>query len=156
VWKGGWLAHSARTAIAAGASLVCGRLLRLPEAYWAPITTIVVMQSTLGASLDVSKKRFLGTALGAAAGGLLATYFAPRVVTFAAAIFALGLICAVLRQDQTAYRFGGITLAIVMLVGRTSPPFVIAAHRFAEVSLGILVALVLTAVWPGREQAPGS
>lgn len=148
-----WLSHAARTAIAAGLSLECARLLRLPEAYWAPISTLVVMQSTLGAAWDVSKKRFLGTALGALTGGLLATYFAPRVVTFAAAVFLLGVICALLRQDQTAYRFAGITLAIVMLVERTSPPYQIAAHRFVEVSLGILVGLALLAAWPEQSGA---
>ena len=154
IWRSGWVAHAARTAIAAGASLASARLLRLPEAYWAPITTMVVMQSTLGAAWDVSKKRFLGTALGAAVGGLLATYVAPRLVTFTVTIFALGLVCALLRLDHSAYRFAGITLAIVMLVVRTAPPWVIAAHRFAEVSLGIAVALLLTALWPGAKEVP--
>jgi len=31
------------------------------------------------------------------------------------------LLCAVLRAEQAAYRFGGITLAIVMWVPRTGP-----------------------------------
>ncbi len=147
-----WVEHAARTAIAAGVSLGCARLMRLPEAYWAPISTIVVMQSTLGAAWEVSKNRIIGTALGAAAGGLLASYVAPRVLAFAGAILVLGLVCALLRLDRSAYRFAGITLAIVALVERTSRPYLIAAHRFAEVSLGIAVALVLTAVWPGREE----
>ena len=126
----------------------------MPEAYWAPISALVVIQSSLGAAWDVSKKRFLGTALGAAVGGLLATIFAPRVLTFAAAIFALGLVCALLRLDHTAYRFAGITLAIVMLVARATTPWLIATHRFVEVSLGIVIALALSAVWPEKE--PGS
>ena len=112
---------------------------------------MVVMQSTLGAAWEVSKKRFIGTALGAATGGLVAAYFAPRVITFAAAIFVLGLLCSLLRQDHTAYRFAGITLAIVLLVTRATSPWLIAAHRFEEVSLGILVALALTAIWPAKE-----
>jgi len=53
-----------------------------------------------------------------------------------------------------AYRFTGIALAIVMLVARKQPPWIIAAHRFVEVSIGIVVALVLTAVWP--ESGPPS
>ena len=53
---GGWAAliHSGRTAIVAIASLLAARLFRLPEAYWAPITTLVVTQSSLGAALTVS------------------------------------------------------------------------------------------------------
>jgi len=146
-----WVIHAARTAVAAGASLGCAHLLKLPEAYWAPISTMVVMQSSLGAAWDISKKRFFGTALGAAAGGLIATYLAPGLVAFTAVIFVLGLLCAALRLDQSAYRYAGITVAMVMLVERAQPPYLIAAYRFTEVSLGILVALVLTAIWPGSE-----
>ena len=35
--------HSARTAVAATLSLLAARLLRVPEAYWAAISTLVVM-----------------------------------------------------------------------------------------------------------------
>jgi uncharacterized membrane protein YccC len=60
---GGWviLVHSARTAVAAVVSVLVARLFRLPEVYWAPITTIVITQSSLGAALKVSWKRFVGT-----------------------------------------------------------------------------------------------
>jgi len=63
--------HAVRTAIAAVASLLIARLFRLPEAYWAAIATMMVMQSTLGAAWTISKDRLAGTALGAAAGALL-------------------------------------------------------------------------------------
>jgi len=60
---------SARTDVAAVASLVAARLFRLSETYWAPITTLVITQSSLGAAFSVSWKRFVGTALGALVGG---------------------------------------------------------------------------------------
>jgi len=150
-WKSGGITHCARTGVGAAASLVAARFLGMPEAYWAPITTLIVMQSTLGAAWSTSKSRFIGTVLGAASGGLLATYFEPRVALFGVAIFALGLICALLRLDQSAYRFAGVTLAIVTLVARGNAPWLIAVHRFIEVSLGITVALVLAALWPEHE-----
>src|SRR5580700_11325590 len=56
--------NSARTAAAAVVSLLVARLFRLPEAYWAPITTLVIMQSTLGAALPISAQRLAGTAVG--------------------------------------------------------------------------------------------
>lgn len=151
LWKNGWLVHSARTAVGATASLTVARLLGMPESYWAAIATLTLMQSTLGAAWPVSKQRFIGTALGAALGGLLASYFDPGIIVFGAAIFALGLICAILHLDQSAYRFAGITLTIVMLVVRGNTPQLIAVHRFIEVSLGIAVALALTALWPVHE-----
>src|SRR5271155_5389556 len=112
-WSG-WivLVHSVRTAVAAVASVLVARLFRLPEAYWAPITTLVITQSSLGAALKVSWQRFLGTALGALLGALVASYFGPHALVFGACVFMLGLLSAVVRSDRSAFRFGGITLAI--------------------------------------------
>jgi len=36
------LVHSTRTAVVAVASLLVARFFGLPEAYWAPITTLVI------------------------------------------------------------------------------------------------------------------
>jgi uncharacterized membrane protein YccC len=151
----GWpvLVHSARTAVAALASLLVARVFGLQEAYWAPITTFVITQSSLGAALSVSWQRFMGTALGAVVGAAAASYLGPRVPAFVASIFILGLVCALLGSDRSAYRFGGITVAIVLLIPRTGPAWQAAFHRFAEVSIGIVVALILTVVWPEKEIA---
>jgi len=142
--------HSLRTAFAAVASLLVARLLRLPEAYWAPITTLIVMQSSLGAALPVSAQRFVGTLLGAAVGALAVTYFSGNVLVFGIAVFVIGILCTMLRLERNAYRFASITLSIVMLVPRANSVWVIAVHRFVEVSVGISVGLVLTALWPER------
>jgi uncharacterized membrane protein YgaE (UPF0421/DUF939 family) len=140
--------HVVRTTIAALVSLLVARLFRLPEAYWATITTLVVMQSTFGAAFTVSWHRFVGSAIGAAAGALLATYFGANAVMFAVGIFVMGIVCAALRLDRVAYRFAAVTLAIVMLVAYSNSAWIVAAHRFIEVSVGIAVALAIAAVWP--------
>jgi uncharacterized membrane protein YgaE (UPF0421/DUF939 family) len=146
--------HSLRTAVAAVTSVLAARLFRLPEAYWAAITTLVIAQSSLGAALKVSSQRFFGTALGALAGGIVATYFRPDVLVFGATVFNLGLVCTVPQLDRSAYRFGGVTLAIVMLVPKADPAWLIAFHRFAEVSIGIGMALLLAWMWPECEPSP--
>jgi uncharacterized membrane protein YgaE (UPF0421/DUF939 family) len=149
----GWpvLVHSARTAVAAVASMLVAQLFRLPEAYWAPITTLVITQSSLGVAFAVSWQRFVGTVLGAVLGAIVASHFGPHVLVFGTCVFILGLVCALVRLDLTAYRFGAVTLAIVLLVPRTGPAWQIAFDRFAEVSIGIGVALILAWVWPERE-----
>src|SRR5213594_3993587 len=98
------LVHSVRTAIAVVASLLVARLFRLPEAYWAPITTLVITQSSLGAALAVSWQRFVGTALGAVVGAIAASYFGAQALVFTASVFILGLLSAFVRSDQSAYR----------------------------------------------------
>jgi uncharacterized membrane protein YccC len=153
------LRHQARTAVAAMISYAVARVFRLREAYWAAVTTLIVMQSDLEAALTVSVRRFTGTALGACLGALFVTYFGRNVLAFGAAIFLLGLFCAWLGRvhqrlpqylDRTAYRYGSIALAIVMLVVRDESDWVVALHRFIEVSIGIAVGLVLTMLWPER------
>lgn len=150
-----WLIHSTRTAVAAVGSLLLAKLCRLPEAYWAAITTMIVMQSTLKASLKVSGERLAGTALGAVMGALLATWFGPNTLAFGGGILALGVICAVLFLDRTAYRYAGITLVVVMLIVRNQNTWIVALHRFIEVSIGIVVGLIVTALWPEEDVQPG-
>jgi uncharacterized membrane protein YccC len=146
------LVHSVRTAFTAVASLLVAQLFRLPEAYWAPITTVVITQSSLGAAFAVSRQRFVGTALGAVAGAIAASYFSPNVFVFAVGVFLLGPLCVLARSDRTAYRFAGVTLAVVLLIPRSGvPPWQIALHRCAEVFIGIAVALILTVLWPEKD-----
>ena len=145
--------HSVRTAVAGAISLVIARLFGLSEAYWASITTLVVTQSSLKETLSVSSHRFIGTALGAVVGAIVAGQIGASLLAFGAGVFILGLLCALLGSDQTAYRFGGVTLAIVLLVPRTNSAWHMAFHRFAEVAIGIAVALVLTVLWPESEDS---
>lgn len=148
--------HAARTAVAALTSLLIARLFRLPEAYWAAISTLIVMQSTLGAALPVSAQRFAGTAFGACIGALIGSFFPVNALAFALGIFGIGLVCAHLRVQRSAYRFASITLAIVMLLRRPLNRWVIAAHRFTEVSIGIAVGLIISALWPERRTQPST
>ena len=143
--------HSIRTAIAATVSLAVARLFGLPEAYWAAIATLVVMQSTLAATLLISIERIAATALGAVTGALVASYFAGNLLPFAVTVFVLGLLCAGFRMEKTAYRYAGVTLAIIVLIPRSNAAWIVALHRFVEVSVGILVALAVTAVWPEHQ-----
>jgi hypothetical protein len=75
---------------------------------------------------------------------------------FGICIFILGLLCAVVRSGKSVYRFGGITVAIRLLVPRKVVPWQAAFHRFAEVSIDIAVLLIIAWVWPEREAGPAS
>jgi uncharacterized membrane protein YgaE (UPF0421/DUF939 family) len=138
---------SLRTALAAIGSFLVARLLGMPEAYWATISAIIVAQSTLGAAATISWQRLAGTILGAGLGALLATYFHTNLWIFGLGVFALGLLCAWLRLGP-AYRFSGVTLAVIMLIPRNHAAWIIALHRLIEVAVGITVGLALSGLWP--------
>jgi uncharacterized membrane protein YccC len=144
------IAHSVRTALAATASVIVARLVQMPEAYWAAIATLVVMQSNLGATLTLSIERVVATAVGASVGAVVANYFGPNLAVFMLAIFFIGLLSLAFRLEKTAYRYASVTLTIIVLIPRTNPAWIVALHRFIEVSVGIVVALLVVAIWPER------
>jgi uncharacterized membrane protein YgaE (UPF0421/DUF939 family) len=138
---------TAQTAVAAVVSYLIARSFRLPEAYWAPMSALIVMQSTLSAALPVAVQYVAGTAAGAALGAVADLYFPANVGAFGAAVLIIGLLCVVLQIERSAYRYASITLAIVMLVPRSSSGRLIALHRFFEVSIGITVGLIFFGLW---------
>jgi uncharacterized membrane protein YgaE (UPF0421/DUF939 family) len=141
------MGYAAQIAVASVVSYLIAQLFRLPEAYWAPMSTLIVMQSTLSAALPISAQYVAGTAVGAAVGAAADVYFPANVWAFGVAAFIIGLICVVLRVERSTYRYASITLAIVMLVPRSSSGRLLAIHRFFEVSIGIAIGLVFFVLW---------
>lgn len=144
---------STRTAVATVLSLLLARSLKMPEFYWAPISTIVILLSTIN-PLTLAWQRFVGTALGAFLGALIAKSFHPNWMVYGAGIFLCGILSSILRLGA-AYRFAAIALTIVLLITHDRSPWVVATHRFIEVSLGIAVALLITVLWPTTASRAG-
>lgn len=142
---------TARTTVAAVLAMLLARMLKLPEFYWAPISTIVIIQSTISPR-TLAWQRFVGTAMGALLGVALATFFPTALFSAAALVYALGItLCglfAFMLRIGGAYRFAAITLSIILLIPRSRAPWIVGWHRFLEVSLGVGVALVMTTLWP--------
>jgi uncharacterized membrane protein YccC len=149
VWgvDGEVLISSARLAAAAVASMLLARSLKLPEFYWAPISTIVILLSTVN-PLTLAWQRFAGTALGAVLGALIASFAHPTWIIYGAGIFLCGVLSSLFRIGA-AHRFTAITMTIIVLIAHQSPPWKIGVHRFVEV---IAVALLVTVAWPARAQ----
>src|SRR5437870_4845504 len=74
-----------------------------------------------------------------------------RKIDSRTAIVLIGLLAIAFRLEKTAYRYASITLAIIVLIPRSTPPWNIALHRFIEVSVGIIVALAVVALWPEHQ-----
>ena len=136
---------SARATVATVISLLLARMLKLPEFYWAPISTIVILLSTMN-PLTLAWQRFAGTAVGAFLGALIASYPHQNWAVYGAGIFVCGIFSFILRVGA-AYRFAAIALSIVVLIAHDGSPWIVALHRFIEVSLGIAVALLVSSLW---------
>ncbi|HYM00765.1 MAG TPA: FUSC family protein [Blastocatellia bacterium] len=142
------LKQAIKTGIAAAISLYVARFFKLPEGYWAVISTLIVMQSNVGATVNASSGRLAGTAIGAIMGGVFVAAIGSSSLSFILAVTVTVIVCASLRLFES-YRLAGVTVAIIMLVHHSGPGWIIAVHRFLEVSIGIVVALLVSVtVWP--------
>jgi uncharacterized membrane protein YgaE (UPF0421/DUF939 family) len=142
--------QAVKTAIAGAISLAVTNLFHLPEGYWAAISALIVMQSNVGATLNASRTRLAGTAIGAVVGGIFVAIFGMNMLGFALAVAIAFFVCDLLRQSDSQ-RLATVTVAIIMLVAHTSSAWVVALHRFTEVALGILVALLVSlTLWPNH------
>src|SRR5207245_10746017 len=100
--------YAAQTALAVLVSYLIARWFHLPEAYWAPMSTLIVMQSTLSAALPISVQYVAGTAVGAAVGAVTDIYFPANVWAFGVAAFIIRLLCVALRAERSAYPYVSI------------------------------------------------
>jgi uncharacterized membrane protein YgaE (UPF0421/DUF939 family) len=144
------LKHAAKTGLAAVIAFYLARFLNLPESYWAAISAIIVMYSDVSRTVKASGYRLIGTAIGVSVGGAFAALFGQRVWAFGLAVAITVFVCGLLGFAEAA-RLAGVAVAIVMLAGHPGRPWTAAVHRFLEVSLGIVIAVLVSAlIWPAR------
>ncbi|MFZ0284183.1 MAG: FUSC family protein, partial [Terriglobales bacterium] len=139
--------QAVKVGIAGVVAILAARLLRLPQGYWAAISAFVVMGSDVRETVAASRGRFIGTAIGAALGAVFVIMGGIHLLWFGVAVAATVLICKSLGLGQS-YRLACVTVAIVMLTGDAGSPWMISTHRFLEVSLGIVIALIISALPP--------
>ncbi len=146
------LRHAVRTAAAAVVTYALTELFALEEGYWAVISTIIVMHSTLGRAVAAGWARILGTAVGAALGAVSVLAFGDTHLSLGVAVFATMLVCAYLTALHEAFRIAGLTAAIVIFVGAESADIIrTALERFIEIALGVTVAMGFSmTLWPSR------
>jgi uncharacterized membrane protein YccC len=131
--------------------------LSLPQGYWAVITAIVVMQSTVGGSLKAALDRLTGTAMGAAVGFCVAVLHLSGYAAGIALAAVLGPL-AYAASANPRFRVAPMTAAI-MLIGTGGPvtlnPVAAAIDRVLEIALGgVIGVLVALFIAPARaEQA---
>lgn len=143
------LIHAAKTALAATFCWWLALRFGLRDGYWGAISSIIVLQSNVGATVTASRDRLLGTFIGAAL-GFSFSLFGPLWLSYIFALLAAVIVCGLLNLRNSS-RLAGVTVTIVMLVHKDGPRWGLALDRTEEVLLGIVVALaVSTFVFPDR------
>jgi uncharacterized membrane protein YccC len=147
-WKPSWrdaLFYGVSSAIVAVFCYATARLVpSLPEPYWAPIAAVVVLYPDREATRRAAGQRFLGTLLGSLIGWASAWAHGNILVYGLSVLAAVGL-CHLLRLDAAA-RLCAVAVTVITLIPRAQPAYVVAFHRFVEVSYGVACALAFTVV----------
>jgi uncharacterized membrane protein YccC len=144
--------HAIRVSSAVVAAYTLATLLHLPQGYWAVFTAVIIVQSSLGATITASIERLMGTVVGAVVGAGAAMLHArwPEAGGLILAITAALL--AFLAAVRPAFKTAPIT-AVIMLIGTTNhmSPMVAAFLRVAEITVGNVVGIAATLlIFPAR------
>lgn len=147
------MALSLRITAAALIAFALGELLGVQQVYWAVLTTVIVMQASVGGSLKATLDRLGGTAAGGLWGAAVAGAVPHQdLLETAGALIAALVPLAALVAWWPNYRVAPVTAIIVLLVPHgTLGPLEAAVERLLEIALGCAVALaVALALTPAR------
>lgn len=144
--------HAIRVSSAVLAAYTLATLLRLPQGYWAVFTAVIVVQSSLGATITASIERFMGTVVGAVAGAGAAMLHARWPEAGGPILAVTAALLAFLAAVRPALKVAPIT-AVIMLIGTSThmDPLVAAFLRTAEITVGSVVGVAATLlIFPAR------
>ena len=150
-----WL--SARIVVACVVTFAAAHLLGFAQSYWAVLTTVIVMQSSVGGAIKATADRLVGS-LGGAIWGVAVCVGVPHhdVLSLALALAVAVAPLAVMTAFNPAWRVAPVT-ALILLLTPTSQavgPVAAAIQRMLEVGLGSVVAVaVALALAPARSHA---
>jgi uncharacterized membrane protein YccC len=140
----GALALALRTTLAGLITFAVAHLLHLPQAYWAVLTSVIIIQASVGGSLKAGLDRLLGTLAGAVWGAGVMLALPQRSVPELGLALALGLgPLALLAALNPGYRMAPVTAIIVLLASTGSQlgPVRYAIARVLEIGLGCVIGL---------------
>jgi uncharacterized membrane protein YccC len=141
-----------RTTVAAMVSYGLAIGLGLPQAFWAVVTAVIVIQVSVGGTLTAGLDRIAGTTGGAAVGAFMATVKPMLGLPDAWALLLAVAPLSILAAAQLRFRIAPVTAVIVLL---TTPagltPQMAALLRCGDILLGSLIGLLVSLlVLPAR------
>ena len=142
------LIHSIKTTVACIIGIIIAKIVNLPGSQWIVITVIVVMcaQLYVGSVMQKAYFRFFGTFVGClfAAAVLLIFGYDTFAAILAISISSFVFSYVATSQENMVYTgtLGAVTTAIIML--SPEPTLLYAIERFTEISIGILIAALVS------------
>jgi uncharacterized membrane protein YccC len=144
-----WLC--AETVSAVVCAVVMADVFYLKDRWWVALSAYTIVRADFGASITRCLERIAGTAIGAAAGFLVARIAIHNAWTFAlmpALIAAFGLYWMIGSKRGYSWILGTVTaLMVVSQAARETNLGVLALTRLADVAVGVASALSMVALF---------
>ena len=141
-----------KTASACVMSVMLVFLLDLKEAYWAGITTMIMMQPNVAASIRKGWMRAGGACCGCFLAVVVAGIFLQQHFQYTLFLFSLsvlGLYLGTTSANGYFWSYFMMNGALMSMVAITQPDITvyITVHRGAAITIGVLVSLVINVVF---------
>ena len=151
-WRSRQTRQAVKTALACVTSILIVFFLDLKEAYWAAITTVVMMQPNVAASLRKGWMRAGGACCGCFLAVIITGIFLQQHVPFTIFFFflaALGLYLGTTVPSGYFWSYFILNAVLISMVAMTEPDITlyITVHRGAVITIGVLVSLMVNVVF---------
>jgi uncharacterized membrane protein YccC len=152
--RGAELRLSLRMTAAGLITFALAELLHLSQGYWAVLTAVMVIQSSVGGSLKATLDRFIGTLGGAVYGAVVGSLIPHTDAVALGMVLAVALApLAFLAAINASFRIAPVTAVIVLLGTTTRQTGLLefATGRVSEIALGCAVGFAVSLlVLPAR------
>ncbi len=142
------LIHSLKTVLAVGIGFLIVHFVSFPADQWVIITILVVMctQLYVGSVLQKSFLRFVGTTFGCVFAIVCLEFFGDSALNVGIALAISSFCFSFVGSSQENYAYAGTLGAVtvpIILLGQ-HPSILFAASRFLEISVGLLIATLVS------------
>lgn len=142
------ISHGIKTALACLIGFCITRLLYFDIDQWLIITIIIVMcaQLSVGSVIQKAYMRFLGTLIGSFIAALAIVFFPNNETAYGGFIVGSAMLFSYIATGEKFYAESGTLGAatVVIILISSNPTLKIAGERFFEISLGILIATLVS------------
>jgi hypothetical protein len=149
------ISHALRAAACVSMALAAAHYLGIANAYWAPMTAMLILKPGLSETRTRGMARLFGTIIGC----ILATFFAILVhysqAWLVAAVALMAMASYALQKAHYSLLTSCVTATVVLLLSLAHGGGVLAnaEHRLIATLLGGVIALVISAIAPHRPPA---
>lgn len=134
-----------RTALVASVAVAVAGRLSMQNAYWIPMTALLMMRPTLGAAAQASLERVAGTLAGAGVATALVSFLPVHGLYWALLVAVFSWLTYALQSVNFMAFSACLSALIVLMLSASGPPEMqIAWHRVAATALGALLALLVS------------